>query len=193
MSIYTDVRDIVYTWTTRTDMTAETDAAISNAVRAAHRAAKFWRDLVSLPLTSQPTDQIQQIDLSSVATNIRRVGRVYPTGNNYLEYKEHALNDLFDADGYPRTNIYWMIGTTMHIRADAPSSDLTIQYYKHPTVSPIASLDSWIAQMYSDYIGLAAAATVLAMVNEPEVKTRVEKLADTALENLIADNLTVAG
>lgn len=192
MTLYTDTIANVVAWTNRADLTAEMDLAVMQAVRAAHRAGNFFRDLVTLPLVGQPTDQIQQIDLSAVLTNSRKLATIGPTGTD-LQYSEAHVLDLFDQDKYPRLNVYWVIGNTLNIRAASPSAELTITYYKHPTVSPIASLDSWIAQIYPDYIAAAAASTVLAVIGEQEIKTRVEKLAAMGLEGLIADNLFASG
>lgn len=192
MSLYTDVFAGVVAWTNRPDLVTETDTAIRQAVRSAHRSGTYYRDLVSVPLTGITAEQIQQIDLSSAAPNFRRLATVGPTGYD-LQYSEAGVLDLFDQDKYPRTDIFYIIGTTLHIRAASPMTDITLVYYKHPTTNPIASLDSWIALEHQDLIICSAAATVLGMVNEPEIKTRAESLAKAQLAELLAEGLTAVG
>lgn len=191
MSLYTDIQAEVFLWTNRSDLVAETDAAIKSAVRTAHCAGLFFRDMVQLNLTGQDTSAtVQQIDLSSVAPNCRGIVTVKPT-NADLEYSGVQVTDLFDRDGYSRTNVYWGLGTYLMIRPAAPSPDISIVYTKAPTVTPVTAIDSWIASMYSDLISLLAAASVLAVVGEQEVKTRVENLAGIVMRELIADNLAI--
>jgi hypothetical protein len=189
MSTYTDIFDGVVAWTNRPSLVAETNLAIRQAVRTAHRAGTFPKDLCTLPLTVS-TDQVQQIDLSSVAPDLRAIARVFPTDLDY-EYKEVQVLDLFDNDGYARTDVFWLIGTNLMVRAAAPYSALSISYYRHPVLAPIENLSSWIAIEHQDLIILWAAATVLTFIGEQEIKTRVEQLAGGALRDLVSDSLFI--
>lgn len=190
MSIYTEIRDGVFAWTNRSDLTTETDTAIRQAIRTAHRSGSFYRDLVILPLTALPTDQTQIIDLSSAAPDFRQLATCGPTGYDF-QYDVTDISDLFDADKYPKTDICYGVGTNLMIRASSPVQDVTLTYWKNPVVSPIASTDSWIADMHQDLIILWAAATVLTMIGEQEIKTRVEALAKLAMQDLIEDSLSI--
>lgn len=192
MSIYSDVFDGVVAWTNRADLVTETDTAIRQAVRAAHRAGSFYRDMTTVALTGQALTQVQSIDLSSAAADLRKIATVNPTGYD-VQYSEVSALDLFDQDAYPRTDVFYMIGQTLNIRASTPVDAITISYFKHPVIAPIASMTSWIAQIHQDYIICAAAATVLSMLGEQEIKTRVETLAAMGRANLIAESLFVTG
>ena len=190
MSFYTDIRDGVYAWTNRSDLVLETDTAIRQALRAAHRSGTFYRDLVILNLTAQPTDQIQVIDLASVAPNYKQISYVKPTGYD-LHYTPIDILDLFDQDKVYRTDVFYGVGTSLMIRAASASTAITICYYKSPVVSPLSAIDSWIADMHQDLIILWAAATVLSFIGEQEIKSRVDALARLAVTDLIADSLTI--
>jgi hypothetical protein len=192
MSLYTDVQAGVFAWTNRPEMTAETDIAIRKSVRAAHKAGTFWRDLVTVNLINQPTDQTQSIDLTANAPNFRQMALVKPTGVD-LQYNPIGIRELLDQDGYPRADIYYVVGNTLNIRANAPTSSISLTYYRMPVLNPISGLDSWIADLYQDLIICDAAASILAMVGEPEVKDRVEKIAASILEDLIEDNTEAVG
>jgi hypothetical protein len=189
MSTYSDIFDGVVAWTNRPSLVAETNLAIRQAVRSAHRAGTFPKDLGTVDLTVT-TDQIQQIDLSSAVPDLRAIARVYPTDLDY-EYKEVQVLDLFDNDGYARTDVFWLIGTNLMIRAAAPYSALSLCYYRNPVVSPIEDIDSWIARDHQDLVILWAAATVLTFIGEQEIKTRVEQLAGSALRDLVSESLFI--
>lgn len=192
MTVYTDIRDGVFEFTNRTDLTAETDAAIRQAVRTAHKAGSFWRDLVSLALTNQDTTQsLQTIDLSVSAPTFKQLAHIGPTDSE-VRYTPVDIKDLLDPEYKTfRTDVCYGMGHNLIIRPAACSANITMVYWSFPTVSPIASLDSWIATKFPDLITCWAAATIFALINEQEVKTRVEALAKIEYQSLIADNLQI--
>lgn len=192
MSLYTDIQTGVFTWTNRSDLTAETDAAIRQAVRTAHRSGSYWRDLVSLALTGQDTTQsIQTIDLSSVAPSFKQLAYIGPTGFE-LKYTPVDIKDLLDPEyKVYRTDVCYGMGTNLIIRPNAAVASLTLVYYKFPTLSPLSSLDSWIATFFPDLIICWAAATILALIGEDEIKLRAEAISKMEYQGLIADNLQI--
>lgn len=188
MSLYSDIRDAIFVWTNRPDLTAETDYAIKQALRTAHRAATFYRDLTEVALTGLDTGQIQTIDLSTAAPNYKQICYLKPTDSD-MWYTPVDILDLFDQDRVVKTNVYYGMGTSLILRASNPVADLTLCYYKSPLTNPIASIDSWIADLHQDLIVLWAAGTILAFIGEQEIKTRVENLAKLAYTDLIEDSL----
>lgn len=190
MSLYTDIQSAVFVWTNRPKLIAETDLAIKQALRTAHKAGSFYRDLVELVLTLQPTTTIQQLDMSVLAPRYRQLAYVKPTGADLI-YKPITIQELMDQDGYFKTDIYYGVGQYLNIRANSPSADLTLCYYQYPTTNPIASIDSWIAEFHQDLIVLWASASILALIGETEVKTRVEALARIEFQRLIEDSTTI--
>lgn len=186
MSLYTDIQTGVVTWTNRPDLTAETDMAIKQALRTAHRAGTFYRDLLTVNLTAQPTTQVQTIDLSANCPNYKQLCYVKPT-NYDLRYTPIDILDVFDYDKVYKTDVFYGMGTSLVIRAAVPVDAIDICYYKSPTTNPIASIDSWIADLHQDLVILWAAGTILAFVGEQEIKTRVEALAKLAYNDLIED------
>lgn len=185
MSLYTDIQDGVFTWTNRPKLIAETDLAIKQALRAAHRAGSWYRDLVLRPASvALGTTQTYAI---TFASDFRALCYIKPTDYD-LFYKPVNILDVMDPDGYFLTNVYYLVGTNIVVRADNPVSDWEICYYKQPTVSPIASIDSWIADKHQDLIILWAAATILASIGEVDIKSRVDELAKVELASLIEEN-----
>ena len=193
MTTYSGIFDDVVTWTNRPKLINETAMAIRQAVRSAHRAGVFYRDLVTVPIVGVSTaNAIQQIDLSAVAPNYRQLATLSPTGTD-IYFSPVSIRDLLDHDGYPRTNVMYTVGTNLMVRPAAAYSDYTLIYNASPITSPIENLTSWIAVLHQDLIVLWAAATILTLVGEQEVKTRVEGLAKLAFDDLIADQLDAVG
>lgn len=190
MSLYSDIYDGVVTWTNKPKMVAETNLAIRQALRAAHKAGGFYRDLMEVSLTNIATDQLQTIDLSVAAPGYRQIAYVKPTGQE-LQYEAIEITDLFDADKYYRSNVYYGIGNNLMVRAAVPTSEITLCYYSYPTVSPIENINSWIADLHQDLIVLWAATTVLSLIGEQEIKSRVDVLAKMAYADLIEDSTSI--
>lgn len=194
MSTWTDIRDEVVALTNRTSLTAETDIAIRNAIRTAHKSGKYWRDLVqvNVPLAVDSSNPIQSLDLSSVAPRFRQVATL-----KYRDYDQYltdvTIDDLLDNDDVPRNNIYYGLGATIKIRATAPQENYTLTYYQYPVVSPQDSLNSWVVDEHRDLIVLWAASTVLATVGEQEIKGRIDQLAAVAYADMQQDNLEIRG
>jgi hypothetical protein len=187
VSIYTDLQTAVFAWTNRADLVTETDVAIRSAVRSAHKAGTFTRDLVSVPLTNVDiSTQISAVDLVANAPNFRRLISVGPTGLD-TRYDEVFAYNILDPEGFARLNVYWLLGQTLNIRASSPSATITLIYLRNWTTVPIASLDSWIAVDYIDLVAAAAAAQVLSGIGEQEIRQKVEKIAAEQLAQLIAD------
>lgn len=192
MSTYTDIFDDVVRWTKRPLLINETNMAIRQALRSAHKAGSFYRDLVQVPITGLSTsDAVQQIDLNTWAPNFRQIATFGPTGYD-IRLEEVEIRDLFQ-DGYPKTNVFYGMGTYLMVRAEQPFADYTLTYYTYPVVSPIEGISSWIAVNHQELIVLWAAATILTLVGEQEIKTRVEGLAKIAYDDLISDNVRMIG
>lgn len=189
MSQYSDLIADISAYTNRPDLTSEMDVAIRRAVRAAHLAGKWIYDqvTVSVPVTQE---QIQTIDLrGSPFERFRSIRVVKPTGLDY-DYTLVDNLDLFDADGLPRENVAYVIGNTLHVRAGYVVDSVDVTYVQLPEIpSSLTDLDDWIVSTYPDTIAMYAAATVLAMIGEQEIKTRIEGMAGAAWEELKRDAL----
>lgn len=192
MSLYSDIVAGVITWTNRPTMTAEIDLAIRSALKSAHRSGRYWRDLVTVPLTNQPTDAVQQIDLSAVAPRFSQLQSIGPTGSNII-YEPVTVGDQLDDYKTFKTNICYGFGTYLMIRANAPVSELTLNYYRLPNMSPLSAIDSWIADLHQDLIILSAASTVLALIGEQEIKSKVDMLAFGLKAELLSESLEIIG
>lgn len=193
MSLYTDIRDGVFVFTKRPTLTAETDLAIRQALRKAHRAGSFPRDLVTVAnIPVDTTQTVQSIALSSYCPRMRQLYVVKPTGLD-VYYKDDDVRSLLDLDGYPKTDIYWQIGDTLSIRPANSSPTVDIIYYSYPDYSDLTTLSDWIAMHHQDLIVLWATMAVCAIINETEVSERVSKLVEEAYEDLMEEAVEIIG
>lgn len=194
MSLYTEIQSDVFSWTNKRLMVTETDMAIRQAIRKAHRAGSFGRDLVTVAVPGLPTTAaVQNIDVSATCPLYRQLFSVKPTGNDCVIYRDEDVRSLLDMDGFPKYDVFWVVGTTLSIRPRMLSDSVDITYYKRANVDNLELLDDWIATEHKDLIVLWAAATILALVGEQEVKTRVEDLAKLAYSDLIGDSVENVG
>ena len=187
--LYNSLIEDIVGWTNRPDLVPEMNMAIRNAVRTAHRAGKFVRDIVTVELPAVTIEQIQQIDYTALPfVRYRQLHSVGPTELDMMYSSVDSL-DLFDVDGYARTNVVYVIGTVIHVRANAPVSKVRVRYYQRPDVDDVTNISDWIADVHRELIVLWAASTVLTAINETDIKGRVEKLAALAYTDMIEDSL----
>jgi hypothetical protein len=188
---YTSIRDQVYSLTNKSNLVTETDIAIRQAVRMAHRLGKFWRDLVTVPLSGLTVQALQTLDLS-VYADFRQLAILQsPMLDKPLD--PVTILDLTDPDGYFRPDVCYAIGTTLNIRARTPSDSYTLTYWKLPIVGDVTLLNDWIAAQHEDYVVLQASANIFAMIGEQEIKTRIESLAAQAKTDILSDNAEFVG
>lgn len=211
MALWDDAFAEVLTWTNKPALIAETTLALRQAIRTAHRTRKFYKDLVTSPAVvpdpvgSAALDDwngIQTIALPDVTTRYRQLKSVaYPIIGNAGAVSqppplvEVEADDLFDADKYWKKDVYWVVGATLNIRASVPQDTYDILYYQQPITTPTVSVDSWILadENYREVPVLMAASTVLAILGEQEIKSRVDQLLAISISTLIADNVEATG
>lgn len=192
MSVYSDIITQVVEWTNKPKLVLEMASAFKNQVRRAHKAGKFYRDLVVVPTGTVAIATVQQIDLSALAPRYRQLATVKsPMIDKPFDVID-VLN-LTDFDGYARTNVCYVIGTQLNIRAEIPADSYEITYYQYPDLSDLDTFSDWITTNHEDVLVLGTAASILALVGEQEVKTRVEALYNVALADLISDSVEALG
>ncbi len=192
MSQYTDLVDAIVSWTNRPELVAEMNTAIAAAINKAHRAGHFPRDLVYVDV-DVAVEQIQTIDYTAAPfVRFRHLASVKPYAIEF-EYDPVSALDLFDVDGYARTNIVYVVGNMINVKANAPANKVTVGYWQRPLVTPVTDINDWIVESHFDLITLWSAASVLSASGEQEIKTRVEALAALHYADLKADSVETEG
>lgn len=191
MSLWTDLVAEIISLTNRPDLTAETDLALRQAVRAAHKSGKYWRDLALVSVTGLSEDTLQDIPLSNFPQFRQAIYVKSGTGDKF--YKAIAIDDLLDDYNVFKLNVYYGFGTSIKLRSSAPETSYDVAYYKYPIVSPTSSFDSWIADQHRDLLVALAASNVCGMVGEQEIKSRLDVLVNIGMQDLISDNIEIEG
>lgn len=191
MATWAELQADVVTWTNRPTLVAETQLALRNAIRTAHRQGKFWRDLTTVPVTLV-ANQVQTLILTDTCPRMRQLAYVKDIAHDgYLE--EAQILDLLDSDGFPKNDVYWGIGDNLNIRSAYGSTSYEIAYYRQPVTTPPESIEDWLLRDYFDVVVLLAAASVLGSVGEQEIKSRVDALLLVAMADMVSDQLEVTG
>lgn len=197
MPTWAQLQANVYTITNRPAMVNETTHALKQAIRAAHKAGKFWRDLTEVTVTGlSTTTAVQTIPLASISANFRQAAYVkYPdVENGYMT--PITIDDQLDHNGLVRQDVYWGFGTNLMIRAANVASSYVVAAYLSPDLTfagNVSNSTDWIFTDYQELVELWAASTVLSMVGEQDIKSRCDQMVQILLQDLIHDNLEVQG
>lgn len=197
MPTWAELQGEVYAWTNRPTMVAETTAALKSAIRTVHKSGKFWRDLVLVTPTGLDTSAaLQSLDIPAVVhPRMRQVAYVkIPATGEYLDAV--TIDDQLDHNRLQKQNVYYGIGNSLVIRAVAPQDSYEIAAYTYPDMafaSSSANSTDWIYNEFQELVVLWSASTILSMIGEQEIKSRVDQLAQIMFADLIQDNLEVQG
>lgn len=189
-----ELKAAVIQWTNKPTLVAETEMAIRQAIRIAHRQGKFWRDLTVLTLSGLDTDTaIQVIDIPTLLPRFKQIKYIRSGADETVFYKEVDAADLLSHDGYVKAGVFWGVGSSINFRGVSPEDSLEVAYYTQPITSPPESIGDWLLDSYSDLVVLLAAGNVLGMVGESEIKKRVDSLMLLEVSGLQQDQIEVTG
>lgn len=190
---YTQIFEEVAGLTKKPLLLTETNIGIRNAIQKAHRAGQFWRDLVTVQIPDVLVEQVQSIDTSVPPfVRFKQIGSVKNPGRAQPLEVIDALN-LTDYDGFFRVDCCYMIGRTLNIRSASPADNYSIIYYQMPDLLDITEVNDWVPELHQDYVVNAAAAYVLTLIGEQEIKQEVTQQAAMMLRDLVQDNLEAQG
>ena len=142
------------------------DARARSALRAQtllwHRTDKYWADLATVPVTGLTSDFTQALDIATWFPNFRQLASVESC--DIVQF-----GDLLDENGFERTNIALMAGTSLNIKRNVEITSVTVTYFRDPVVSPENLYSSWIADRFPDLLINASALDLLGKQNETEI------------------------
>ena len=191
MATWAEMLESVQTWTNRPDLAMEMEMALRQAIRTAHRFAKFSKDIATVQVATVQ-EPIQQIDMETVLPRFKQISYI-KSGTLDKYYSEAVAQELLDYEGYALQNVYWNIGTTLNIRSDSPEESYEIAYYLQPITAPPDAIQDWLLRDYSDVVVLLAVGTILGMIGEQEIKSRADAMLALEVSGLIADNTEITG
>lgn len=191
MALWDDILLESYKLSKRPDLTLEANIGLRQTVRLAHKSAKFWRDLITVPVLNLDTSvQVQEIDIPTNAPRFRQLAYLRNPDAIDQYYKPVDIADLLDEDNYGRVDVCWGFGTKLCVRAYTPLASYTLAYFAYPNITP-ATFADWIADDFFDLLVIGTAMNVLQLVGEQEIKGNLEKLFAIELTELKSTNLEI--
>jgi len=161
----------VYTCTDREDLKKETLVALRRALRFCHYQSEYSFDVQVQPITASGDV------INNVALPDRYRATVYLGTDSVQEpliLKEITPQAYFRSDVImDKTDVYWVMGGSLNIRARSPYTTLNHYYLQVPDFS-----DSAIAINHKEYIVFKAAEYVLIMIDQVQKAQRFAAMAE---------------
>ncbi len=186
----------VYTLTNRPDLVAETKSAIKAATLKAHGTDFYSKDIFETGVEWDTEEYIQSMDYITLIPNFRAI--------KYLRRVESATDDMgkffsiitpdevLDSYGYNKTDIAYVAGRILQIRAEEKFSKALFGCYVFPIVREEA-YSSWIAEMFPYVIVFEAARVVFKTIGFDEQSAQYERLVAEQYTELKISAVTDVG
>ena len=194
---FTEMAAEVISITARPDLSTEIDAAIKAATLKAHSSDYYFNDLVEVAVQFDECRFIQTFDPVSIIPAYRQVKymRIWNgdaatgTYGNFLEHIQIAAS--LDPYGYNRTDVFYMAGEFLQIRARLGVEKVLFGAYAHPTVTPVESYRSWIAVEYPYAIINEAARRIFMHIGYKDQASSMARLVAEDYRTLAVSNVDV--
>ena len=151
----------VFDLTNRPDLVAETESAVRAATIKAHQSDFFSKDIFETGIEFDVKSFRQSLDIISFVTNFRALKylrRVDPsqdttdgidaTSATGAFFDIITIEETLDSYGVNRTDIAYIAGRTIEIRASVAFDKALLGGYALPVVTPVDKYSSWIAEMH---------------------------------------------
>ena len=186
----------VYNLTNRSDLSAETEAAVRAATLKAHQTDFYSKDIYETGIQFDTAAYRQQVDIITFISNFRAL--------KYLKRVEDETDDvgaffnvitpeeLLDSYGIARTDIGYIAGRSIEIRASVEFSKVLMGAYVLPIVRT-GAYASWVADMHPYYIIYEAARVIFKTIGYDEQSAQYNNLVAEELTLLRMSGLTDVG
>lgn len=198
---FDELKNEVFSITTRPDLVAQTELAIKQATLKMHQSDFYPRDMVNTVLQFEDLDFIQDFQLAVLA-NFRMFSyiRFYDmtqsdpatglpvglAGDYFKEVDPSLAIDSYSVDVPWR---YYVAGQTVKLFAPVNFQYLLVGYYSNPTVSPATAFSSWIAEAHPYAIILEACRVIFKIIGFDEQAAQFDRFVAEQLALLKANNL----
>jgi hypothetical protein len=171
----------VYTKTNRADLVAETAQALRTATMECHLRDTFDKDIREGGIQLSTAAAIFQLDIPSLFPLYRQFSylRIWdPVTVTPGEFFDLITpNVILDDYGWDRTQVAYVGGQLLNVRARGDISGLLYGYFALPVTAPVTAYRSWIAADYPDAIWTRAAAKVLRDIGNLEEANKQQEVA----------------
>jgi len=141
----------VFLITNRRDLVNETKSAVKAATLKAHKSDFFSKDIFETGVEFDTADFRQSLDYVSLLSNwraIKYLKRVEDENDDVGKFFDIITPDeILDSYGTNRTDIAYVAGRVLEIRASVEFSKLLLGVYVYPVVREGAYL-SWVAEQF---------------------------------------------
>ncbi len=165
--------------TNRPDLVAETASAIKAATLKAHQSDFYSKDIYETGMQFAEYSYRQSLDYISLFANFRAIKYVRIVENEFDIYgipvEIVKVEELLDSYGHQRTNIAYVAGRVLEIRAEVPFKYILTGCYVFPTTTP-TGYRSWVAEQYPWAIIYEAARVVFKMCGLSEEANGMREL-----------------
>jgi hypothetical protein len=192
----TELVQEVYTITGRPDRVNETSSAIRSATLKAHQSDYYWKDIRELGITFDSAEYIQSLDYRALISNWRAIKylRKYDltSGLPCTELKLLLPEQIFDAYGLTKENVFYAAGQYIQIRSSTKEDSYLLGYYVNPDITD-SGYNSWVALDHPYAIILDAAATVFKAIGKDEEAAAYRTLVGEQIQMLQTSNIVGNG
>ena len=195
MATLADLVNEVYTITNRPDLVAETTAAVKAATLKAHQTDFYYKDILEIPVEFPSDAYIQALEYRAIVPLYRALSYLRLTDSTGIDTGPLldicTPHETIDNYGVNKTNIAYVAGQVIQIRADAKFQYIFLGCYVHPSIVD-ATYNSWIANEHPYAIIFDACATIFKMIGFDEQAKMYrdmvnEQLAEVKISNIQAE------
>lgn len=195
MASLTDLVNEVYAITNRPDLVAETASAVKAATLKAHQSDFYYKDILEIPVEFPTTDYIQSLEYRAIIPRYRALSYIRVTDSACIDTGPFLAictpHETIDDYGLNKTNIAYVAGQVIQLRAAVQFQYIFLGCYIHPSITE-AAYDSWISDEHPYAIIFDAAATIFKMIGfDEQVKVYRdmvnEQLAELKISNIQAE------
>lgn len=165
----------------RPDLAERIQSSVRAATEKIHSLDFFYKDLVEVPVQFESELNIQNFVPKEIIPKFRKAkyirfwhGDVNGSAGVFLTPIQ--IENAIDSYGCDRVNVYYMAGTMLQMRTNPAVFRVLFGAYIYPTVTPITSYSSWIAEEYPWAIVYEAARTIFRSISLQEQAGEYEKL-----------------
>jgi hypothetical protein len=183
---FTELVAEVYNLTNRSDLSAETQAAVRAATLKAHQTDFYSKDIYETGVSWEDAEYRQQIDLISLVSNFRALKYIRRVEDQYDDkgvfFTIITPEELLDSYGFTRSDIAYVAGRSLEIRSAVEFSKVLMGAYVFPIITS-NSYASWIAEQHPYFIIYEASRVIFKAIGYDEQSAQ--------FNNLVAEELTL--
>jgi hypothetical protein len=194
MAVFDELVAQVNVYTNRADLVAETELAVRQATLLLHSSDMYSKDMLEGAAVLAFSASNFQLDMPSLFPRFRAFSylRTWDAIAQLPGTFFEVLRDpraILDEYGTQRTQIAYVAGMSLNIKAAADINGIMWGYISSPPVWPKASYKSWIAFEWPEAIHVAAAAHVYRAIGNMEEANKFQAYTDVWIKTLQTNNL----